>query len=90
MAQVIPVAGGTYELQPKNGKFFELEELQKVVGGYIEIIDLGNDKLMVVNEEGKLEELPWNDEATKMYQRCTRAFDYIAGNALVCNNNEIR
>lgn len=43
MAKVIKAAGAISDVQPKNGKFFELEELQKVVGGYIEIIDLGND-----------------------------------------------
>lgn len=90
MAKVITAAGDIREVQPKNGKFFELEELQKVVEGYIEIIDLGNDQLMVVNEEGKLEDLPYNFFATQMYQRSTSALDYIAGNALVCSNNQIR
>lgn len=89
MAKVIPAVGVPYEIQPNNGKFFELEELQNVVGGYIEIVRLGNDKLMVVNEEGKLEQLPWNNIATSIYHRCTRALDYIAGNALICNSNEI-
>ena len=90
MAKGITAAGVISEVQPKNGKFFELEELQKVVGGYIEIIDLGNDQLMVVNEEGKLEDVPYNFFATQMYQRSTRVLDYIAGNALVCSSNQIR
>lgn len=90
MAKVIPAVGEPYEVQPKNGKYFVLKEMQEIVGGYIEIIHLGNDKLMVVNEEGKLEGLPWNDEATKMYQECVRPFDYIAGNALICDEHEIR
>lgn len=45
---------------------------------------------MVVNEEGKLEDLPYNFFATQMYQRSTRALDYIAGDALVCLSNQIR
>lgn len=90
MAKVIKAAGAITDVQPKNGKFFELEELQKVVGGYIEIINLGNDEIMVVNEEGKLEDLPYNFFATQMYQRSTRALDYIAGDALVCLSSQIR
>lgn len=90
MAKVITTTGAISEVQPKNGKFFELEELQKVVKGSIEIIYLGNDQAMVVNEEGKLEDLPYNFIATQMYQRSTRAFDYIAGDALVCSSNQIR
>lgn len=90
MAKVITTTGAISEVQPKNGKFFELEELQKVVGGYIEIINLCNDQIMVVNEEGKLEDLPYNFIATQMYQRNTRALDYIAGDALVCLSNQIR
>ena len=90
MAKVITAVGAISEVQPKNGKFFELEELQKAVGGYIEIINLGNDQLMVVNEEGKIDGLPYNLIATQIYQRETRALDYIAGNALICTNNQIR
>lgn len=90
MAKVITTAGSISKVEPKNGKFFELEELQKVVGGYIEIINLGNDQIMVVNEEGKLEDLPYNFIATQMCQRSIRAFDYIAGDALVCLSNQIR
>ena len=90
MAKLIKAAGAISEVEPQNSQFFELEELQKLVGGFIEIIDLGNDELMVVNEEGKLNDLPYNFCATQMYQRSTRALDYIAGDALVCLSNQIR
>lgn len=37
-----------------NDKSPSLEELQKFVGGYIEVINLPNDVQMIVNEEEKL------------------------------------
>lgn len=90
MAKVITAAGAISEVQPKNGKFFELDELQKIVEGYFEIIKLDNEQLMVVNEDGKLDDLPYNFFATQMYQRSTKALDYIVGNVLVCLRNQIR
>lgn len=37
-----------------------LDEFQKIVGGYIEVIPFGMDYLLVLNEEGKLEGLEPN------------------------------
>ena len=45
---------------PQHGTTFELEEMQKIVCGYIEIIRLNDDRLMIVNEEGLLQGLPVN------------------------------
>lgn len=39
-----------YETEIEN----TLEAEQKAVGGYIEVVPLGNDKLLICNEEGKL------------------------------------
>ena len=38
----------------------ELETLQNHVGGYIEIVSMGGGVGLVVNEEGKLNDLPAN------------------------------
>lgn len=43
-----------------------LEEAQKFVGGNVELITLTGDRQMLVNEEGLIEDLPINDEATHM------------------------
>ena len=74
------------EVKPKNGTDFTLEELQEFVGGYIEIITLGGGKIMVVNEEGWLLNLPPNWAATTRYGLGS----VIAGNALVCNDEEVQ
>ena len=49
-----------------------LEQLQKMVGGYIQILDIGTVKgkvvkaQMIVNEDGQVYNLPHNDSATKI------------------------
>lgn len=78
-------------VEPENGKDFSLKELQGFVGGHIEIVPLTKDRLMVVNEEGKLKGLPLNLVATEIYNNesfC--ATDTIVGNALVCKRSEVK
>jgi len=78
---------GTEEtIRPAKGGKFSLEELQKAVGGYIEIVfpKPGNGRgTFYINEEGKLQSppLPVNPKATGMI----RLFpgDAIVGNMLV-------
>ena len=55
-------------------KFFDekapsLDEAQKVVGGYVETVELGNGDIMLVNEEGLIKELEPNPEAIAMCGR---------------------
>ena len=56
----------------------ELEALQAIVGGYIEILPVCSDKkevLLIVNEEGKIMNLPYN---------FMTEYDFIAGTAIFC------
>ena len=73
------------EVFPANKKDFVLKELQEFVNGYIEIITF-DDFIMVINEEGKLQNLPLNIVATKLYQSYYDETDYIVGNCLICKN----
>jgi len=75
-------------VEPKNGKDFKLDELQKFVGGYIEIVQLNRDMIMVCNEEGKLMGLPFNPTASILLMTARRN-DYIAGDVLVCKSSEV-
>ena len=44
-----------------------LENLQKTVGGYIETVSIDDHKLvLIVNEEGKLRDMPYNFTARKL------------------------
>lgn len=81
--------GAQVLMTPANGKQFTLEELQGFVGGYIEIVFLDDNTLMVVNEEGKLHGLGLNIMATAIYQKLTRRIDTIVGNALICPRHMI-
>lgn len=83
MAQIIKTTGEVIEVKPAKGKTFSLKELQDIVGGFIEIVHLPNMKLMVVNEEGKLNGLPVNHKASDLYP------DIIVGDVLVCDFNQI-
>lgn len=88
MAYIIyPNAPKKY-IEPSNGTDFSLEELQSIVGGYIEVIwldkFLGDEYIMVVNEEGKLLGLPSNHEASSI------AWQPIVGTALLCRASEVK
>lgn len=45
---------------------------------------------MVINEEGKLENLPLNELATAIYQKQVCEGDFIVGDVLICKNEEVR
>jgi hypothetical protein len=83
---VLIKADGTRELvEPKNGEDFSREELQGFVDGYIEIVFCRDKKIMVLNEEGKLMSLPFNPEATKIFQDNFGDRDIIVGDVLYCD-----
>ena len=91
MAQILKANGDIIEnVMPQKGKHFSLKEMQEIVDGYIEILDLQNGKLIILNEEGKLEGLPYNMAATIMYRSAYMTYDYIVGDVLVCDKNQIR
>jgi len=79
MAKVIRVDGIIYDLHSPT-----LEDLQRAVGGYIEILSLGDKMYLVVNEEGKLQNLHTNEAATMIY-----GHDIIVGPAVLCTFKEL-
>lgn len=67
----------------------KLEVLQQYVDGYIEIVTLtratdGSGLVMIVNDSGRVWNLPENPIATVLYQGYTEAKTPICGNAIVC------
>ena len=61
-----------------------LEECQAYVGGYIEILRTRTPgELLVINEEGALDELPYNAQATKIVHPDYYVLDGIRGKALL-------
>ena len=74
-----------YDVRGKQDFIFRTNKLQEIVGGYIEIVFTKDDQLMVVNDEGKLNGLPINEEATKLV-----GYDLIVGDVLVCASSQIK
>lgn len=66
MARLIKAIGGEKQISPKNGKKFELKEAQRLVRGYIQIIPLDEENVMVMDEEGKLKHNIANAKATRI------------------------
>lgn len=74
MATIIYPDGTTREVQPRDPRYgFQLDELKPIVGtgapqgqDFIEIVQMRDGRIMVINEEGKLLNLPRNDQATKL------------------------
>ena len=75
--------GTTTVVKPKDGNGFTLKEAQAYVGGYVQIVptipDIGC--ILLVNEEGALLGLPFNEVASKV------AGQSIVGDALYCPAN---
>ena len=90
MATFISVNGKTNEISPKNGSDFSLEEMQEYVGGYVEVLDLDDDNIMIIDEEGKLKGKEINKLATLKYLDVYGFSDIIVGNAVICKSEEFK
>jgi len=65
-----------------------LEDLQKIVGGYIEFLPLKDNKFMIVNEDGKCINLPINIQATFIAKN-SNINDFIVGDVVVIDRKFI-
>ena len=84
MATHIKTTGEVEDVNPQDSKAFSLQELQDFVGGYIELVQLPTKETMVVNEEGRLRELPYNSVASSKAQRL------IVGDVIVMSQVELQ
>ena len=73
-----------------------LEQAQEFVGGYVEGITFPNGDYLIINEEGKLKNLPLNSEATMMWRatftKDKYAFgydDFVVGPAILIKGNAL-
>lgn len=65
-----------------------LASLQAAVGGYIEAAYTYDGRCMFINEEGKIDNLPFNLQATLLYQN--GAHDPIRGDAVLLTAAETK
>ena len=93
-ARLLKASGEVMEIEPKNGTDFNLDELHKHLQcSLVEVININQDDIMVVDEEGKLaSNNVINVNATMLAQenQAITSWDYIAGDAIVCNRKMIR
>lgn len=78
-------------ITPKNGIDFSLEELQKYVGGYIEIINVFS-QIMIIDDEGKLKGKEINPVATQLARTSQSIMpnDCIVGDVVVCETEMVK
>ena len=77
-----------------EAKALTLKVAQKYVGGYVEGVTFPNKDYLIINEEGKMQKLPLNKEATKLrrkhFTKETHIFgydDFVVGNAIVIKSD---
>ena len=88
-AKIIYTDKEAEDYTPKNGRTFELEEMQEIVGGYVEPIRLNDGRMIIVDEDGKSKDKAVNIPATNILRRDHFTTDYIVGTAIVCDADMI-
>jgi hypothetical protein len=89
MALLLTTDGGVQPHKP-GGDAFTLEEAQAAVGGYVELVRplppvdqaFGGSVKLIVNEEGRLNDMPLNPVASML------AGQPIVGSVLICAQND--
>lgn len=87
----IKVNGMIEDLKPLKGETFKLAQLQEIVNGQVELVSLSKRKVyMIINEEGKLLNLPVNDVATALWEEeyGSETGDYIVGDVALIQFSE--
>ena len=74
-----------------------LKEAQKFVGGMVEGITFPNGDYLIINEEGKLIGLPFNEQASKLWKDTfdndnyiTGRKDFVVGNAILIKKDALK
>lgn len=79
---------------PENGEYFTTEELNELVIGHLEFVYFqdGSQRIMCINEEGKLLGMWFNYLATDLaHSWCHLSrLDVIVGPAVILEHNEVR
>lgn len=97
-ALVLEADGRKLEIEPNNGTDFTLAEMQHICGGTIDIQRLPkSNKIMVLNDNGKLDGLPKNEAATELWKMNYPIAEYpenndelVVGNVIVCDREMVK
>ena len=85
MATLIDPRGNKEKVTPKDGVAFSVQELQDYVGGYIDVLSIGEGYL-VFDVDGPSKDKLYNKVATELaYKYHPKEFQgFISGKAVVC------
>jgi hypothetical protein len=96
MATLYKANGETETVSPVSKKKFDVIELQEYVKGPFELLPAtcphGDKMYLVMNEEGKIRDLPVNHRASALYDLFGDAtgIGWILGDVLLALDSEIR
>jgi hypothetical protein len=79
-AIMLDTAGNLSQIDLDAGSGLKI--LQSAVGGWVQAVDFTADLTIWVNEEGKINGLPFNPKATKIWTHFLGNTDFIVGNAV--------
>ena len=89
MATLFKTDGTIVEITPENGKKFNLKEAQGLVGGLVELINLGHREMLICNEEGIINGLPYNHNATMKLKEAFGPYaQHLYGDIILCKTKE--
>ena len=83
MKALVLTTNNTIEVEQDTDEFVSYATLSRAVGGMIEAVTLPSGLTLWVNEEGKLDGLPVNEYATRLFVSAFGAVDVIVGNAII-------
>lgn len=83
MKALVLTTDNTIEVEQDTDEFVSYATLSRAVGGMIEAVTLPSGLTLWVNEEGKLDGLPVNEYATRLFVSAFGAVDVIVGNAII-------
>lgn len=84
MKALVLTTDSTIEVEQDTDEFVSYATLSRAVGGMIEAVTLPSGLTLWVNEEGKMNGLPVNDYATRLFDSAFGSgIDIIVGNAII-------
>jgi hypothetical protein len=86
MKQMLVIrANGQIAVKPYNDG---IEEIQQIVGGYVEVVGLDNNTSLWVNEEGKCIGLHPNLFATRLWEKFHGRTDIVVGDVAILGGTD--
>lgn len=61
--------GRQIDVTPKNNKGLTYDTMRAAVQGMVQIVPMPSGKVLICNEEGKLDNLPTNEAATEIWKK---------------------